>query len=267
MKGIVNCIYDPIPPFHFIRKAVGFPVFPRPSEMSDMTVLAVAGALDGIALAADGRRTDASGRFVSDKAQKIWHNVCDGFDLVVGWTGSSTLYAESGASFSFPEIAEKVWLSLRMERMPEIFSEFSSKVKDELQLFLNENVGSGQSKISVTHTTALVGIFIAERPICATLGFWTEDTVANSTSPIVETLIGDFADLATGSFYLWEKRRYKWPSDKNTSLKNAVVELREYVQECIDNENLVPDCKGFGGHLHLATVDRDGFRWEIPPAQ
>ena len=52
------------------------------------------------------------------------------------------------------------------------------------------------------------------------------------------------------------------------SLADAVEAGRNYIEACsspiareLDNES----CRGIGGHIHIATITRDGFSWIAAP--
>jgi hypothetical protein len=77
---------------------------------------------------------------------------------------------------------------------------------------------------------------------------------------VYDSVENDFL-LLSGSAILFE--RFDRP--ENTTLTLAAKSVREYTQDCVDQSFTVPDCASFGGHIHVATVTRDGFSWVIPP--
>lgn len=250
-----------------VRRNLGQVLLPNPPriEFRDMTVLVAGGSSKGIALAADGRRIDFFGNLVTDRAQKIWHNVSNGCDLAEGWAGSTEIVA--GETFSFPRTARRLWAETPVNNLSEVFYVFASKMCKELQTFLDVYVNPYPSFVSTSQMQAktLIGVFLGEKPILAALQFFVRDGRAEFLGPQVDTLIGGFCGFGAGSNVLWTK--YAMSPELPDNLPDAITHIHEYVSECIKNRELISDCSEFGGHLHIAVIDEGGFRWEIPPAQ
>jgi hypothetical protein len=225
-----------------------------------MTVLVAFGSAEGIAIAADGRRMNADRTFKTDEAQKVWHNrSADHWDLVVGWAGSSEIEAGS-VCFSFPKVSEAIWRTLELGRLPEAFFGFANLMQTQLQMFLDLHVNPHPSRISPDEIRAesLMGAFLGGMSICAAIVFHVENGRAKFTQPIVETVIGGYSKIQSGSGTLWEKR----PKPDSGHLSEAIKDAHEYIQECISGRGQIPDCADYGGRIHIGVVDANGFRWE-----
>lgn len=166
-----------------------------------MTVLIAAGTAEGIAIAADGRRMNANLEPLTDNGQKIWRNrSADHWDLAVGWTGSTCL--EAGAvCFSFPRASREIWRKLILGEIPYSFHEFAIQMQTESQTFLELFVNPYPSKIpsSSIRAGALIGTHLGDLTICSSMTFFVENGQAQSTEPIVETLVGGYSYIQSGS--------------------------------------------------------------------
>lgn len=203
-----------------------------------MTVLIAAGTAEGTAIAADGHRMNANLEILTGNGQKIWRNrSTDHWDLAVGWAGSTCL--EAGAvCFSFPRASREIWRTLTLGELPDSFHEFAKQMRTELQAFLEAFVNPYPSKIpsSSIRAGALIGTHLGDVTICASMTFFVENGQAQSTEPIVETLIGGYAHIQSGSGFLWENR----PQIDPSTLTEAIEDAREFVQACIDGRGTIP---------------------------
>jgi hypothetical protein len=262
IQGIASLIYEPIPACTYVRRSLGITISCE-LESGDMTVLVAAGSTEGIAIAADSRRLNADDIFNTDEAQKVWHDrSADNGDLVVGWAG--TVEIEAGrASFSFPKVSEEIWRTLRLAGSPEVFFEFATLMRGELQVFLDCYVNPFPSRISpnLLNGQTLMGTFTGGNKICAAMIFYVKNGCAQFLQPAVETLTGGYSAMRGGSDTLWEKR----PTMDSATLSEAIHDADEYVQECIAGRGVIPDCAGYGGRVHIGVVDVIGFRWEKAP--
>jgi hypothetical protein len=231
-----------------------------------MTVLAIAGSREGIAIAADGRRIDENGTPQTDCAQKVWRNrSADHWDLVVGWAGSPEIDAGL-VRFSFPSISKEIWKTLELGNLPKSFSKFAALMRSRLQDFLDAHVNPYPSEISSDRIRiqTLMGTFAGDKAICAAMVFYVKNGQAEVTRPEVETLTSGYVGMVGGSSTLWRKRAQF--DAESATLPEAIKEAEDYVQACIKGNGTIPDCAAYGGHVHVGVVTAQGFRWEKHPA-
>jgi len=48
-----------------------------------------------------------------------------------------------------------------------------------------------------------------------------------------------------------------------TCLQEAVNMVHEYAKTCVESNASVEDCSSLGGHVHVASIKKDGFSWVV----
>jgi hypothetical protein len=228
-----------------------------------MTALIVTGSRDGVVMAADGRRKNTRGEVISDCSQKIWNfRTTDNWDLVQGWSGNPEIRTVSGAVFSFPRVAKEIWKTIVLGDIPASFHKFSDLTCEYLQLFLN---CFPDPLADTIRCKTLIGFYGEGISLCCAMQFFVEKGRASVTAPDIQTILGGYSRWGSGSNTLWEKRP-NFEFDAAT-LSEAIQEAGDYVRQCIEGNETIPDCADCGGHLHIGVVDASGFRWEEQPIQ
>lgn len=61
--------------------------------------------------------------------------------------------------------------------------------------------------------------------------------------------------------------KYRKPVPRIVSLQGAALFSKGYIGACCDPcaTEVDPLCKGIGGHIHIAEITPNGFRWRVPP--
>lgn len=230
-----------------------------------MTVLIATGASEGIALAADGFSFRELGGWKTDTAQKVWHGQThDGRSVVFGWCGMTSLERHFD-EFSFSDVSEQILAKMTLEEYSDSPSNFIADFARSIQFALQRLLDTSDprlSRVSIDGEIAALalGWFANEKPICAGVAFSNENGTIVADQTFLHSEGDDFLSILSGSPTLFERE-----TREISTLQDAIEVARDYTQRCVDNQDVIPDCAGFAGHVHVAALTRFGFSWVIPP--
>jgi hypothetical protein len=227
-----------------------------------MTVVAAVPSPEGFALGADGRQFLTNPPRSTDCAQKIFPTpFVNGTGFAFACAGATAFGFASGNCMDFTGITQRVMSELPDDAYLDCPEDYFGRVARRIFCELPPDVGlGGQPEADVLFTGYLNG-----KPLWAHIRFPHDK--AGFLPPIVKSLtcspIG-FKVLAGSNAILDDmlaSQRIFQPSN----LSDAAEMVRLYAQTCVDSNKTVPDCKNFGGHVHVASITPDGFSWEIAP--
>lgn len=246
--------------------------------------------LDGFIMAADGmRRSFHKGQVVTDKQQKIF--VVEQSAGLVAYALTGITYFEDGqTTFSVSDAVGKIANELLMERFTHADRyaiKFGNMVRDALRQGQRdgkiqgfEDIGKPNLVVTIVLAGYLKGnAFMADidlshrkqrlqPPELREFVIYSDKPgakISGSDLVLHELLYGDDRD-----FVRFRSAGFAKLNESRPELSEAeAIELASnYLAACMDPKGraLDPECEAIGGHIHIAAVKPDGFRWIIPPA-
>jgi|GEM_PF-4054198 len=224
----------------------------------------------GFVIAADGLRLKAiDGRVADEFTQKVFELPTTYGAIAYGCAGA-TLTPDGEKEFSF--YAEVARTASRLPEMP-TFDSFIHAILDGVYRaftdFVTESQGSLDNLLrSQREGDRLFGVVIA--------GYFKEQPMRGVIEIIKQgrAFVPNVKDLAparsefymhSGSNEALEIVRCKPGFQRPFTLREAMVQGRDYIQFCKDRRGSDPECACIGGHIHVAAITPTGFRWMIPP--
>jgi hypothetical protein len=215
-----------------------------------MTAIAAVYTPEGFVIAADGLRRDGETlEPVSDCAQKIFWGAHPNFVFAYAWTGTVGLRLPTGEFVSLIDVANQVI----EEAQKQSFASTSTYV-GHIAEGINNQISAA---INMEARLLLVGYFLGA---AYRMELWFEA----GRTPELKNLVQEPLDFGifSGSAVVFKQMHLTKPP---SSIFEGAVILQSYLQRCIDGCGVYPDCAGFGGRIHMASVGASGHTWIIPP--
>ncbi len=253
-----------------------------------MTAIAVLYASEGFVMAADGRSTsddDAERFLITDKSQKIF-SINDksrtlAFSLAglaASADGEFDAYKEAMKHAS--ELADREFENLR-DYAEEFYSRLNNsynQAKDQGLIFPTMNRLEELNAWGIS-TAVLAGYFRGQ-PSWTPAHFFHYDQSQSEFEPIsIGVQPGDRLFLGSDKI-----REFIYPSNNahppdprfvryirppaSNSLEQSAEIAKAFIEAHCDPAALLEHrefCKRVGGHIHIAEITPEGFRWRIPP--
>jgi hypothetical protein len=235
-----------------------------------MTTIAAVYAPDGFVIGADGRRTSSrDGSVATDTARKIYFAEAANVRVAYAWSGC-VVTERIDSSFSFQTVSFKVASEMSSNRYKGL-AEYIADFADRVYLrFAEWNCGVTVSAEAVNPYTQdfarllMVG-YVNGEPELADIEIRQESGVV--FSPSIKTVLQEpkVFKILSGSIAVHDALCDADQMYTPKTLTDAVKLVSSYVQTCIDSKDTCEECRGTGGHLHLALVTPTATRWGIPP--
>lgn len=231
--------------------------------MPDMTLIATAWVPEGFVIVADGFSVLSTFPLrTSERAQKIFPTTfANGTGFAFAWWGAIRFVFESGIRLDFVEITQQVLEQLPDYAYVESPEDYFEIIARTIFCELPSNVGlSDQFQSDVVFVGYLSGV-----PLRAEINFPHHET--GFLRPVVKELKRppECFKVVAGSETVAREMRASGLISQPGCLSEAIDMVRLYAQTCVDKKEVIPDCRNFGGHVHVASVMRNGFRWEVAP--
>jgi hypothetical protein len=231
------------------------------ADFPDMTLIAAVWSPEGFVIAADGFQV-ATSRLATYNAQKIFHTPFhhdSGF--VYACAGTTQIGFQSGRSFGFIQATKRVTDNLSGTPFPndpaDYFNEIGGRLFQEL-LDSAADPDLGDSRL------LFVG-YANGSPLWAELIF--SNTGTRFYPPVLARVTHSPRQFMVfaGSTTVYGDMQIAGKLFQPVYLKEAIGMVHEYAQMCIENNTIIEDCTNLGGHIHVATITKEGFSWVIEP--
>jgi hypothetical protein len=226
-----------------------------------MTLIASVWSPDGFAISADGLQVE-KGKPHKYRAQKIFHTPFrDGSGFAYACSGTCQIGFDSGRSFDFIEETKRVTDDLAVKPFPnepaDYFSAIGKRLFQELAYSLSD------PDVSETHLL-FVG-YGNGTPLWAELIFSNTGTHFYPPELIRMTYSPRQFMVFAGSTIVYGDMQIAGKLSQPTCLQEAVNMVHEYAKTCVESNASVEDCSSLGGHVHVASIKKDGFSWVVEP--
>lgn len=218
-----------------------------------MTVLIAAGTTDAVAIAADGLRVSAVGGYRTESAQKVWlAQSKDEHPVIFGWSGQTVIQTANEA-ISLPDTSLRIFRNVHLgsydDCPADLVRDFATTIKARLDHLLRAyDPTTSALKLSDELAAAVIAWYSRSHPVAAVIGFkWEGGTVV--PYQILQSVGEDFLSVVSGSKTLIERG---FP--EITSLESVVEVVKNFAEA--NNREVIPDCSGFGGSVHVAILRR-----------
>jgi hypothetical protein len=217
----------------------------------------------GFVVAADGLRRDATREVISTSAQKIFPIVSKNSVLAYAWTGNTNLlFGDGRASINLIEESARIGGALTADTWDAYVRKFADAIYKKLRgvpVFLKE----AEARV------LLIGYFHGY-PVRAQIFFKCPERFFKEPY-LRELLEGELVQsdflVFSGSDVILEQMKPYLTTIELESLQDAAELSRDYLQRCIDRQDQVEaEIRGtIGGHIHIAEITPEGFRWNVAP--
>jgi hypothetical protein len=234
-----------------------------------MTVIASAYSPEGFVIAADGRRRNEGdlSRIVTDKAQKIFFGSHPQLSFAYAWAGRTSFDLPSGLRFSFLTETHNCITALAECKTATTFIGYISVLSELLVSRLLEANNyvmplNGSNLNQEMVRLVMVGYFEG-KAMRSQIRFnhkdgWLQPEIFDITeNPL------DF-NIFSGSELVFKELAFEEPPN---SVSDAHKMVERYIRRCVEASGVLPDCKDYGGHIHIASVTPNGQSWIIPPLE
>lgn len=236
----------------------------------EMTAIVSTYTPDGFVIGADGLRADQNGAAI-ETAKKIFAVKTRKFAIAFAWRGNVRFSAKDDQSIlDFSEISKE---ALHYAGQPSVsgFPEFLGHFCDALQalillatgpsLTINPSILRDSSELA---SALLVGYFDGE-PCSGEI--MVRHSRGRIEKPFVQKLGVSPLNIFSGSLSMWNRFRPEGrvEEDELLSAEGGIKVVREYMQLCVENRGIDPECSDIGGHIHIVRVTPDRFIWIEPP--
>jgi hypothetical protein len=225
-----------------------------------MTAVVSTYTSDGFVIGADGLRKELNGFITSRKAQKIFPIQRDGMPAAFAWAGQTRLEYADRSDFDFIEETSPAIARIKVGISAE---QFARELASDLMTRVNDH--NGNTPIP------MVGRKANEVVRCLLVGYWNNNPFRTELSFLQENgiivLNADTTPLKVQDFRVFSGSAIvldETDVDCCMSLNSCIDTVREYIQKCADNK-IDHYCRSIGGHIHIATITPESFKWIIPP--
>jgi hypothetical protein len=225
----------------------------------------------GFVIGADGlRREGRTGAVVSESVTKIFSAKAHSSVSAYAWAGVTSLFGPGGEScfdlLGESAVVERIMASFPTGSFIEYVSCFMEMVYERL-LVTNggDKLTGGLDQLPEGEQiarTVFVSYFMGV-PWRATFEIFRRNDVLGGVRLMeLRPAPGDF-QVFSGSNMIFN--RFRPRLRRPDTLEEAIALVRDYIQSCIDNRGHDKECEDIGGHIHIAALTPDGFRWVIAP--
>jgi hypothetical protein len=239
-------------PFHY-------PVsFRQKGESLDMTLIAAVWCPDGFAIAADGLQLWANPPRKTEHAEKIFFTLFENnTGFAFAWAGATAFRFSSGHSFDFADITMRAVTELPSYANSECPESYFHRVARKIFLETPSEVGiSGIPEADVIFVGYLNSV-----PVWAEIHFPHSDTEFLSPTVRKVECYPRYFNVFAGSETVLRQMQESGTLSQPLYLSEAVQMVNIYGQTCVANNTTIADCSNLGGHVHVATISKDGFAW------
>ncbi|MGB0064833.1 MAG: hypothetical protein WBP85_10355 [Terracidiphilus sp.] len=232
-----------------------------------MTLIATVWSPAGFAISADGFQVETN-QPSKYYAQKIFHTQFrDDTGFAYACAGTCHVGFRSGRTFDFLEATKRVTDDLAGTPLPndpaDYFREIGNRLFQELVYPTDESESAASSDVAESRLL-FVG-YANGSPLWAELVF--SNTGTRFAPPVLVRV--DYSPryfmIFAGSNTVYGDMQIAGKLFQPIDLSEATRMVHEYAQTCVDSNASIPDCANFGGHIHVATVTKEGFSWAIAP--
>jgi hypothetical protein len=232
-----------------------------------MTLIATVWSPEGFAIAADGLQVyedHANSETRIEDVQKIFSTAFvndTGFAWAwVGYTGAEFV---SGRRYDLKEITERVIAELPDDDLDDPQSYFD---KIALRIFYElEPPDSIPSSIPDSDDDVIFVGYLAGKPLWVEITFQRREGMFLPPVVIEPRIEPRNFNAFAGSKTISKQMKDAGKLSQPVRLSEAIRAVHEYAKTCVESREIVPDCKNFGGTVHVATVTKEGFAWKIEP--
>jgi hypothetical protein len=230
-------------------------------ESADMTLIASVWSPEGFAISADGLQVE-TGKPPKYEAQKIFQSSFrNGTGFALACSGTCQIGFGPDRSFDFIERAQWAIDELAAEPFPseaaDYFNEIGQRLFSELAYSISDPEISESRLLFVGYGNGIT--------------LWAEIVFSNTGTRFYPPVLARVTRkprqfiVFAGSTTVYGDMQVAGKLFQPLSLQEAIDMVREYAQTCVESSKSVEDCSNLGGHIHVATVTKDGFKWIVPP--
>lgn len=230
----------------------------------EMTLISAVWSPQGFAISADGREVSTNLEKPPEDVQKIFYtSFANETGFAWAWVGYVEVEFVSGRSYDLKEITRRVMAELPdnayLDEPESYFERIANRIFYELPTDIDVSHGTDDEVIFVG--------YLAGKPLWAEIVFQHRE--GGFLPPIViEPKISPRNFYAfSGSKTICKRMKESGKLSQPLDLSEAVTAVHEYAKTCVESQASVPDCREFGGTVHIATVTNNGFTWIIEPAK
>ncbi len=237
----------------------------RRNGSPEMTLIATASSPEGFAIAADGRQvhvdpTDQKERI--NDVQKLFSTpFANDTGFAWAWVGHVEVESISACCYDLKNITQRVVDELPKDAYSDDPESYFQRIADRIFYELPTDV-------NFPHTTDDEVIFVgylAGKPLRVEIVFRHKGT-AFLPPFVTELRIAPRNFYAfSGSLTISEQMHNARTLLPPFYLEDAVIAVSKYAKTCVESQTSVPDCRKFGGTVHVATVTKGGFEWITEP--
>jgi hypothetical protein len=234
-----------------------------------MTLIAAVWSPEGFAIAADGFQVMEANQSAQYEAQKIFHTPFHnqgGFAYAC--SGTCRWNFKSGDYFDFIEATQRATVDLARTPFPndpaDYFNEIGRRLFQDLAYPMAGDI-DGTSNSGFAESKLIFAGYANGSPVWAQLIFSNTGT---RFSPHVLAGLAysprQFMVFA-GSTTVYADMQVAGKLYQPVNLQEAIHMVHEYAQTCVESSGIIPDCANLRGHVHVATVTKEGFTWIEKP--
>jgi hypothetical protein len=223
--------------------------------ISRVTAIAFVHTPDGFVVGAEGRQINSvTNTIQSDTAQKIFPFESETIRVAYAWTGTTQVDAlDQTCIYDLNESTERLLRAADLLGRTS-WADFVARFCDGLRVVLPPCIEAAPREIA---KIALIGFF--NRVPCKAI-----IKIRYPRSLLVFDLQIQIPAQYQKQIFTGAERVYDpYKSQQPQNIVEAIRFVRDYILDCIESEEA--DCKGMGGHLHIATVTSEAFSWVVPP--
>jgi len=229
-----------------------------------MTLIATVWSPEGFGISADGREVSTDPEKQPEDVQKIFYtSFANETGFAWAWVGGVRVDFVSGRRYDLKEITQRVMAELPEDAYLDDPDSYFNRIANRIFYELPTDV-------SLPHRTDDEVIFVgylAGKPLWAEIIFQHREGGFFPPIVIEPKIKPRHFHAFAGSPTMCEKMEASGKLFQPTNLPEAITAVHEYAKTCVESQASVPDCREFGGTVHVATVTKNGFAWVIEPAK
>ena len=228
----------------------------------DMTLVAAVWSPEGFAIAADGLQVETHPPMRIENAQKIFYTPFrDGTGFAYACAGTCRIGLRSGRSFDFLEATKRVIDELAGTPFPNNPADYFNEIGKNLF----QKLAEFPADVDMPESRLLLAGYASGTALWAELVF--SNTGTRFAPPVLALM--DYSPrqfmVFAGSNTVYGDMQIAGKLFQPMYLKEAIGMVQEYAQMCIENNTAIEDCTNLGGHIHVATITKEGFTWIKEP--